>query len=496
MDPESLLRERLGRAASDPLSGSLEERVLGRTTRRAAQPPSRVLAIGAALSTALVVGGVLYGVASLGRHSPEGSRTRQGGSPATPHPRGRLATPTPTPTPVPTPTPRPVRRLRRPVATARPPGAPSPAGSTGSATPPPAPTTAILGACIGRQLTITARAGPRSAATATVVYVLDNVGTSACTLRGVPAVRLVGAGGSPRPMVPVRDRRGPRRLVTVAPGGRASFVLRDLGCRQATAIVADATLALDVTLPGRSGGSPLLVQGGLLCGPTMVEVSAITAGIARPAVGPLAPAVSPARPSPTHVGAATPRPSPSVRVTAPPSVRRTPRPTPRPTPRTTPRPTPAVTPIPPPTPTPAPIPLCTTADLQFSLFSGPISGQSTSVSLGLTDHTPAPCVLVGLPTVDLVTSDGATVPLGISSVSYNPSVELVLAANGQIGVGSSGAVVVLDLQWPASSLSCAAATGVSITPQYLGGTLTVHDVPIPVCTGAGNVTAQLQAFGS
>ncbi|HVA21543.1 MAG TPA: DUF4232 domain-containing protein [Candidatus Micrarchaeia archaeon] len=510
MDPEQHLRELLGRLANRPLSGSLEERVLSRTTRRASARGSRLLALGGALATAVVVGGVLYGVTALGRHHAPRSGQPQGAGIHSPRPTAQRPTPTPSPTPLGPPSPSP----HRPHAVLP---SPSPTGAVTAvppavtpAAPVPSVTPRALAACSGRELTIAERPGPRTASAADAVYILTNVGGSACTLRGVPAVRQVVAGGGASPLVPVRARSGPHPLVVLRPGELASFVLRDRGCHERTVTLGDATLEVEVTLPGAAGGSPLLVRGGLVCGPTAVEVSAIRAGVARPVLGPqrsatpratpivTAPATPRASATPTGRSTPTARPTPTrrARPTASPTEGRTPRPTPRPTQRPTPRPTPFPTPTAAPTPTPAPVPLCSASELHFAVVSGPVTGQSTSVSLGLTDDTAAPCLLAGLPAVSLTLADGTAVPLTLSSVSYNPNVELVLAPLGQIGPQDSGAVVVLDLRWPSSSLGCPDATGVAIAPKYLGAALTVHDVPVPVCTGAANVTAQLQAFGS
>ncbi|HUY97742.1 MAG TPA: DUF4232 domain-containing protein [Verrucomicrobiae bacterium] len=507
MDPESLLRERLARLAARPLPGSVEERVLSRTTRRSAARGSRLLAMGAALSTALVVGGVLYGVASIGRH-PVGTRPPQGAGHRTPVPSRSQSVPTPPPTPSPTPTPvsRPRRSARpTPTVAAAVPPTPTPT-PTASAAAPSARAVVRVATCLGRQLTLTVRPGPRSARMAAVVYILENVGGATCTLRGVPTVRLVGAGGASPAMVPVRAGHGPGPLVSLRPGGRASFVLLDLGCRQTTSTVADPSLALEVRLPGPPVGPALLVRGGLVCAPRVVEVSAITRGVATPRLAPgrgaapSAPAtpIRRPRPTPTPSAPATSRPTrlPAHRATPSATPTATARPTPASSPRATPRPAPTETPIPLATPTPTAMPLCTPSDLRFALYSGPISSQATSVALGLSNGTASACLFVGLPSLTLVLGGGSSVPVAISSVSYNPAAELVLAPLGEIGAQSAGAVIVLDLQWPASSLGCPPAAGVALTLQYLGSTLTLHDAPVPVCAGASNITAQLQAFGS
>lgn len=513
MDPERLLRDRLGRAAGRPLSRQLEARVLSRTSRREPARGSRLLVLGATVSTALVVGGALYGVASLGRHHLPAPRPPQGAGVHTPRPSAARQTPTPTPPPARTPAPPPTPRPPLGAPTSPPTTPPSPTvPATGSHSPRAVP---VL-ACLGPSLTITVRPGPWAGGTATVVYVLENVGGRTCTLRGIPTVREVVPGGGPGRSAVERRRAGRRPRVTLRPGQVASFVLRDLGCRERTLAVSDAALELEVTLPGASGRSPLLVRGGLACGPTVVEVSAIVAGVVHPRLGHARHARNPshrsrprrsptprvtlgptATPVPTPVRTptrATPTPRPTATPTARPAGRATPSPTL--TPRATPRLTPVYVQPTLPVPTPTPIPLCTAADLHFALYSGPVPSGATSVSLGLSDAAATPCLLVGLPQVSLTTSDGTTVPLALGSVSYNPSVELVLAPGGAVGGQSAGAVVVLDLQWSEASLSCPAASAVSITPAYVGTTLSTRGLPIPVCAGASNLTAQLQAFGS
>jgi glucosylceramidase len=158
------------------------------------------------------------------------------------------------------------------------------------------PSAQFLGAgppCTSARLRVTRGATQRTAERYSQLLVLTNTGAAACTLRGYPALRLLGARRLPV-HVPVRHGGGYRFVdhgpqpVTLAPAATASFAFGGPSL-SAPGQPRCERASLSVTPPG--GRTPISVSGAVPACAAGLRLSAIGAGPASPLTGAAAPVI-------------------------------------------------------------------------------------------------------------------------------------------------------------------------------------------------------------